>query len=634
MLQKMRDQTQSLVFKVLVGIIVVVLAIFGFGAFNLFVTGDPEVASVNGEGITQNELAVATERERRRIAAQMGGEIDPSLIDPVQLQGAVLDRLVARAVLAQAAEDLGVAVSREQIDRELVENPAFQVDGKFQPNLYRQAVQTMGYTPQGFMDDTAELMALQQLQSALMNSALLTDRELNVHARLLAQRRDVAYLAFTADAFRDQVEVTDEEVRLRYEENQRAYTTEEAVDAAYVILSADDLMDDPAVEVAEADVRAAYEQEREAAPAQEERRSRHILLETGDARSPEAARQALEDVRVRIEGGESFADLARELSEDPGSAAQGGELGFAGRGVFDPAFEEALFALEESGQISAPVQTDYGYHLIQLEEIRINEYPSFEQARGEIEQRLRRDQADVLYQERLRELDNLAFEQPESLQGIVDAMGLTRQTAEGVTRDQGPAPFDAPDVRQRLFGSEVLEQGFNSPAVELGPDRAVVMRVTERHPPEQIPFEEVAEQIRSEIETERARALAREAHAAAQAQLAAGEGAAEVASAHGLEWRTFEAARRSQAGVPRPVLDAAFALPRPGDTGKSIGDAVLPDGGLALVTVTRVQDADVAALPEAELDGMRRFLGNRVAQLEFGGFFESLREEASIRRAD
>ncbi len=634
MLQKMRDQTQSLVFKVLVGIIVVVLAIFGFGAFNLFVTGDPEVASVNGEGITQNELAVATERERRRIATQMGGEIDPSLIDPVRLQGAVLDRLVARTVLAQAAEELGVAVSREQVDRELVENPAFQIDGKFQPNLYRQAVQAMGYTPQGFMEDTAELMALQQLQAALTDSALLTDRELNVHARLLAQRRDVAYLAFTVDEFRDQVEVTDEEVRLRYEENRRAYTTEEAVDAAYVVLSVEDLMDDPAVEVAEEEARAAYEQEREAAPSQEERRSRHILLETDDTRSPEAARQELEKVRARIEDGESFADLAQELSEDPGSAAEGGELGFAGRGVFDPAFEEALFAIEEPGQISGPVQTDYGYHLIQLEEIRTNEYPSFEEARAEIEQRLRRDQAELLYQERLRELDNLAFEQPESLQGIVDALGLTRQTADGITRNRGPAPFDDPDVRQRLFGSEVLEKGFNSPAVELGPDRAVVMRVTERHPPELIPFEEVAARIRAEIETERARALAEEAHAAAQTRLVAGEGAAAVASAYGLEWRTVEAARRSQAEIPRPVLDAAFALPRPGDAGKSIGDAVLPDGGLALVTVTRVQDADVAALPGAELDGMRRFLADRVARLEFGAFFESLSEEASIRRAD
>jgi len=217
MLQKMRDQTQSFAFKVLVGLIVFVLAVFGFGAFNLFVTGDPEVASVNGEGITQNELATATERERRRLANRMGEEFDPGMIDPVRLQGAVLEQLIARKLLAQAADDLGVAVSRERVDQVVVSNAAFQAGGEFQSDMYRQAVRAMGYTPQGFLDDTAELMALEQLQTTISDSAFLTRRELNLHAALLGQRRDVAYLPFEVDRFRDQVSVSDEEVRLRYE---------------------------------------------------------------------------------------------------------------------------------------------------------------------------------------------------------------------------------------------------------------------------------------------------------------------------------------------------------------------------------------------------------------------------------
>lgn len=634
MLQKMRDQTQSLGFKVLVGIIVFVLAVFGFGAFNLFVTGDPEVASVNGEGITQNELAIATQREQRRIAARMGENFDPAMLDSLQLQGRVLDQIIAQRLLGQAATDYGVAVSDARVNDTLVGNPSFQVAGRFEGDVYRQAVQSMGYTPQGFMDETAQMLALEQLQTAIADTAFLTRRELNVHASLLAQRRDVAYLPFDVDRFRDQVTVTDDEVRLRYEENSRQYVTEESVDVAYVSLSLDKLADSEAVEVEESALRAAYEREREEAPKEEERRSRHILLETGDDRSPEEAEQRLQELAARIESGEPFADVAREVSEDAGSAAQGGDLGFAGRGVFDPAFEEALFALEQPGDVSEPVATEFGYHLIQLEEIRTNPFPEFETMRAELEQRLRREQAAALFDEQVRELDSLAFENPNDLQAIQDQLGLEVRTVDGVTRQSGPPPFDDPQLRQRVFSDEVLGQGFNSAAVELGDGQAVVARVAQRHPSQAIPLDEVAADIRDEIEFERATRLAEQAHTEARQKLEGGASAAEVADEYTANWQTFEGVRRNATEVPRSVLQTAFDLPRPGDDGKSIGEATLPTGGLALVTVTRVEDGVVSELTEAELRGMRGFLADRVSRLEFGALYQTLQEQASIQRPD
>ncbi|MEQ8860188.1 MAG: SurA N-terminal domain-containing protein [Pseudomonadales bacterium] len=634
MLQKMRDQTQSLAFKVLVGIIVFVLAVFGFGAFNLFVTGDPEVASVNGDGITQAELAVATERERRSLAARMGGEFDPSMIDPVRLQGAVLDQLIARKLLSQAADDLGLAVGPSRVDQVLVENPTFQVNGRFQRDLYRQTIQAMGYTPQGFLDDTAESLTLEQLQSSVTDTAFLTRRELNEHAALLAQRRDVAYLPFGLDRFREQVTVSDDDVAVRYQENERDYVTEETVDVAYVALGVGDLVDDPAITISEADVRSAYEVERAAAPQEEERRSRHILLETSDSRSAEAATAVLEDVGGRIAAGESFADLAKELSEDPGSASQGGDLGFAGRGVFDPQFESALFALAQPGDVSEPVRTEFGVHLIQLEEIRSNPYPEFDQVRADIESRMRREQAALLYDERLRELDSLAFEHPNDLSMLTENLGLEVQSVDGVTRTSGAPPFDSAELRDRLFSADVLQKGFNSAAVEIGDGRAVVVRVRERHPPEPIPFEAVADDIRSAIEAERAQTLLEESQLAALTRLRAGDGVSEVAESYGVNWQTFESVRRNTTEVPRAVLQAAFALPHPEAGGKSIGEARLPDGGGAVVTVTRVEDGDVQALTEAELSGMQNFLADRVARLEFAALFETLRAEASVQRSD
>lgn len=634
MLQKLRDQTQSLAFKVLVAILVFVLAVFGFGAFNLFITGEPEVASVNREGITERALATETERERRRIAAQLGDQFDSDLIDPIRLQNSVLERMIARAVLGQAADDLGVGVSRAQIDQVVVSNSAFQVGGVFSPELYRQAVQSLGYTPPMFLEETGRLMALEQLQNAVMESALLTDREVNVHARLLAQRRDVAYLPFQIERFRSESNVTDEDVALRYQEDEARYVTPERVDVAYVTLALQDVLADADIEVSEDDLRAAYEAERAQAPAEEERHARHILLQTGPDRDAAAAREALEAIRGRIDAGEDFAELAREVSEDPGSAPAGGDLGYAGQGVFDPDFEAALFALDAPGAVSEPVETEFGVHLIQLLDIRRSEYPSFEAARAELERVLREEQARDLYEARVRELDSLAFEQPDSLDGLADALGLQVQQQAGITRDQGAGPFQNAEVRARLFDAEVLVNRFNSPAVRYADDHAIVARVTERHPPEPIALDAVAEDIRADIELERARALVTRASAEALARLEAGEGTAAVAEDYGISWQSFEGIRRNDAQVPRNVVQTAFALPRPTPGDKTLGQATLPAGGQAVVTVTRVEDADVAALPASELQGMRGFLASRVSEQEFGALFQTYYDRARIRRVE
>jgi len=632
MLQKMRDQTQSLAFKVLVGIIVFVLAVFGFGAFNLFATGDPELAKVNRQSITQSMLVAEAERERRRIAAQLGPDFDPGLIDPMRLQSAVLEQLIARALLAQAADTLGVTTSDAQVAASLRRNPNFQVDGVFQESRFRLVAQGMGYTPQGFLEETREIMSLEQLQSGLLASAVVTDQELRNHARLLGQRRDVAYLPFTIDRFAGQVSVSDDDVALRYEENRIEFMTEESVDVEFVELALANLAADAELVIDEDELREAYAVDREAAPLGEERNSRHILLTLSAERDAAAAQAELLALRARIEAGEAFADVAREASEDPGSAVMGGELGMVGRGVFDPDFEAALFALEAPGELSGPVVTEFGYHLIQLEEIRTVEYPAFEVARVAIEERLRRDRAFERFQEAVRELDNLAFERPSDLDAIRDELGLAVQVLEGVTRSAGSGPFEAEAVRAALFQRDVLDSRFNSPAIEYAPGRAVVVRVAERFPSAPIPLEDVAEALREVLVAERARDLATEARMAAQARVEAGEPVAEVALAFGLNWQRFESVTRTSQEVPRGVLEAAFRLPRPVEGDKTVGVAELFGGGSAVVTVTRVLDGDLAAMTEAEVAGLRRLVAERTTRLDFGGFYETLERDARIRR--
>ena len=579
-------------------------------------------------------LATEAERERRRMAAQFGTDFDPNLIDPLRLQNVVLDQLIGRMLLQQATADLGIGASPKQISSSIRTNPIFHIDNKFEETNYRRVVQYMGYDPKSFLEVTEEQIALQQLRSGIIDSAFLTDWELRQHARILNQRRDLAYLAFTQDAFAGQIEVNDEAIGLRYEENQLQYLTEENVDISYVELISSDLINDPAVVVTEEDIRDTYETDKAAAPDEEQRNSRHILLQIGDQRSAVDAQAELMILRDRIEAGASFAELAQEHSEDIVSAAAGGELGAVAAGVFDADYDLVLWALNE-GEVSQPVQTELGYHLIKLESIEITKYPTFAELRGQIEDGLRRLQASQLFTDRIRELDNLAFEQPESLSGISEALGLEIKNAQGISRTTGSGIFGNVQLREAIFSDEVLLNGYNSAAIEYIENRAVVARVGNRHEPEPIPLEEVSEEIKSVIVAELARAEIDVAHTAALARIKAGESVAEVADDHGLRWQTVELARRTQPGVPREVLQTAFSLERPADeVAKVVGEASSVAGEKYVVTVTRVEDGDVSTMAESEINTVRGLLANRVSNVDFEGFYRTLENDASISRPD
>lgn len=633
MLQKLRDQTERPIFKVLVAAIIVTLAIFGFGALNLFINTDPTVASVNGDDISQSTLMQEAERERRRLAMQLGENFNPDMVDPARMQSMALDQLISRTLLEQEADNLGLGASSQQINEIIVSNPNFQVDGKFEENTYRRVVQMMGYTPQTFMRLMGELLKLDQLRNGVVQTAFVTDTDVRRSAQLLNQRRDLAYLEFDVEDAAQGIEVSDDDVELRYHENELDYMSDESVDVAYVELTVSDLMNDPSISVSEEDLAAAYEADKKAHPPEEKRDASHILLEVNDQRSAEAAETEIKAIRDRIEAGESFSDLAREYSEDPGSADKGGELGLVGKGVFVPEFEDALWSLSE-GEVSQPVRTQFGYHLILLNSVVEEKYPPFEQVRADIERRIRREQAEALFRERTRELDNLAFEQPQSLEGLADSMGLEIKTADGVTRDAGTGIFGNVALREAVFTDDVLERGYNTPAVDYVDDRAVVARVVAHHEPALRPLEEVADTIREAIVDERARVQVQEAAAQALARIEAGESVSDVASDSGLEWQTVELARRNQPGVPREVLDTAFAMMRPPEDGKRAGQTSDATGDRYVITVTRVQDGDVATMTENEIAQVRNLLAQREPAVDFEAFYNTLKDQASIRRIE
>lgn len=629
MLQRMRDGAQSMGAKILVGIIAFVLTVFGFGAFNLFAVGEPVAATVNGEDITEALLGVEMERRRRDILRQMGEGADPSLIDESLLRQSTLGLLVDQALLRQTAEDLGLAASANRLNRDILRNPEFQVEGAFDEDRFRAVLASSGFSPSSYQDEVANNTLIVQLAGSVGDTGAPTDLEVRETASLLTQRRDVAWLAFRTDDFATDIEISEEDIAAYHDYNIDRFMTPERLDVEYVRLSLADMAD--GIELTEEDVREAFaaeERDRTAAGDVRRRRGAHILLEVGDDRSEADARAELAEVRRELQAGGSFEERARELSEDPGSAANGGDLGLVGRDVFDPAFESALWDLEV-GELSEPVVTAFGVHLIRLLEIEETEPPTFEEARERLSEELRRSRAQTAFDERLRQMDEIAFEEPDTLEGVGDALDLPVERVEGVTRDAAAGPFADATLRDALFEADVLHEGYNSPAIRTG-DTAVVARVATRHAPAEIPLEEATDGIRAQLLSERGDDAARAAASAALERTASGEAVADIAADYGLDWNVRESVTASDPGLPPAVGRAAFELPLASAGERAATDVEIPGDGHAVVTVTRIEPGDFGAMTESERAAMRTQLGAWARERDMSALLASLRVDAGL----
>ena len=637
MLQQLRDQTQSTGFKVLVISIILVLVLFGFGATNIFSVGDPEVAEVGDFAITENLLGVETERERRRILGQMGADFDPNDLDRLQLQQFALSQLINRQVLYQAAADLNIAVSAEAVNEELLTSPVYQRDGAFDQALYLQQVQMLGFTPLEFMQEISNALGSDQLRNGVQESALLTDWEVAEVYSVLEQRRDVAYLPLLVADFANNVEVTEEETKTRYEEEQQRYMTARSVDVEYLTFSTDSVAASMDIEIDEGELQRMYASDREAAMEAAERDSAHILFEVTDERNDAATLELARSVKVRLDAGEAFAELAQELSDDPGSALTGGSLGSTGKGVFDPMFEDALWGLSTAGEVSDPVRTEFGYHLIKLVGLTDVEYPSFTQQRDVLEQRVRQEQAVDAFADLQEDIERSAYDERFGLTETAAAFDLEVVSVTNLTREsaalESQSVLGAADVRAAVF-SDDLAAGENSPVINPDDETSVVVRVVQDYQPEALPFDEVEVQISAEIRREKALAEIEAAKDNALTQLQQGIGVSQVATELGKRWTSLELVVRTQAQdeTQRKVVEHAFTLPRPNGEDKSIGSVELDDGGSALVAVTRVVMGDISSATDDQREQLRQALARRNTQAEFAAFFRAAEETVGVTR--
>ena len=622
MLQNIRDNSQGWIAKTIIGVIVALMALTGFDAIFQATSTSQDAAKVNGEEITQVELSQAVDMQRRQLLQQLGKDFDSSLLDEKMLREAALKGLIDRKLLLQGAKDAKFSFSEAALDQVILLTPEFQEDGKFSPERFDQVIRQLGYGRLQFRNMLGEEMLIGQLRAGLAGSGFVTDEQVNAFARLEKQTRDFASLNIKADPAA--VKLSDDEIKAYYDEHAKEFMTPDQVVIDYIELKKSSFFDQVAVK--DDELQALYQ--KEIANLAEQRRAAHILIEVNDKVSDEQAKAKIAEIQQRLAKGESFEALAKEFSQDPGSAANGGDLGFAGPGVYDPVFETAVYGLKQD-QVSEPVRTSFGYHLIKLLGVEAPEVPSFASLKDKLTHDLKTQQVERLFVDATKQLEDSAFEASDLAQPAQE-LKLTVHTSAPFGREGGEGVTANRAVIQAAFSTEVMDEGANSTALELDPETVVVLRVKEHRKPEQLPLEAVASSIRAQLVKE---------HASAAAKTRAEEIIKELRDGKlplnqpidGQSWKVQEAVARGQEGIDPAVLQAVFRMPKPAAKDKpTFGSVTLADGTVVVLRLNGVNDA--VAPTEEEKASYRRFLASRVGQQDFAAYRKQLENEAKVER--
>lgn len=516
MFDSIRSHRRWLMFFMLV-LIFPSFVFFGIQGYNRFIEGDNAVARIGGKPVTPQELDAAQRERIEQLRRMFGDNFDAKLFDTPQARAATLDALLSERALALEAATEHVFVTEERLREVIASVPAFQRDGKFDYERYKTLLAAQALSERAFEQRVRDDLVRQTLLQSVADSTFLPKAVAERLLRIDEEQREVRELRFRPDDFAGRVKVTDEAIAAYYQANRREFETPETIKAEYVVLS----LDDVAAQIAapEAELKAYYEQNKSAYGQPEERRASHILLtagEGGTAPDKAGARKKAEELLAQLRRNPNdFAKLAREFSKDPGSAAKGGDLGFFGRNMMVKAFEDAAFKLKP-GEISDIVETDFGFHIIRVDEIKPATYRPFEAVRADIEREYRRQQAQKKFAEAAEQFTNTVFEQSDSLKPVADKLKLQIQSIDALTRDGVPAKPGAPQIftprlLQALFADDAIKKRRNTEAIEVAPNTFVSARVVDYRPAALRPLADVREQIRARVERQEAARLAREA---------------------------------------------------------------------------------------------------------------------------
>ena len=630
MLQLIRDNATGWIAW---GIVILISVPFALWGIHQYVTPDSSVAvaTVDDAEIGYYDFQRLYARRRQQLQSILGaGLIDTT--EDNRLRRDVLDGMIDSEVLIRSGMTAGMRVGDEQLAGTIQTQGVFQSGDGFSQDAYESWLRSQGYSPGGFEEDLRRSLLEQQIALGVSRSDFISAGGLRDAVRIRLQKRTFSLLTIPAADF-ESPEPAESEIAAQFEQHRSEYTASERLRLRYLEISMDEIASD--IKADDEELRALFEAEPERFVTPEKREVSHILISVpsdAGADIAEQARERLVALKDRIAAGESFEDLARASSEDPGSAAGGGALGFIERGIMVPAFEETAFALAPY-QVSDPVRSSFGWHLIKVTSVQGSRGATFKEVRDQVLVQYQSREAERIYAERAETLANVTYENPESLEIGARELGLSIRETSPVTRDgQSDDPIASqPAVVAAAFSSEVLDDGNNSEPIEFEPGRIVVVRAFDHEPPRALDFDEARVDIVAALRADARRAAVAGRGRELLAGFRSGRSPDAVATDIGLEWSRFESVGRTGGGLSERLLAVAFRMPRP-DTGSAQFDGVVDDAGdYVIVSLSRVDDGDISSLSEDERRSLRQALEADIGRTMFDAFVRGRRQSTDVQ---
>src|ERR1700730_1276175 len=623
MLQSIHDKLKGWVAGVVLGAIGLV---FVFWGINWTLSAPTYAAKVNGTEISSNEVRQTYQQQLAQIERQSSAPLDEAMRNEIKRR--VLDEYVNSEALVTRADELGYRVSDSELLAEMSHVPAFQVDGKFDQAHALAVLNSQGRSVSEIEGLFRRDAKLRQLDTALNASSFATPTELKEFRALTRQQRELAWVTLSAAKYAAGAIPEDAAITAYFDAHKSAYMTPETVNLRYVELSLAQL--GSKVSVDDAQLKAFYEEQKTKTPERfqqpEQRRVRHILLSVNNPKEDAAVKLKAEGILKRAQAGEDFSKLAKEFSQDPGSASQGGDLGWSEKKIFVGPFADAAFAMKVD-EIAGPVKTQFGYHILKLDGIKPPAVKNFEESKAELESEYKRNEAERLFNNAQDQLADAALQNATDIDLVAKKAGLTVQDIPTFSRNGGGGSLgNVPAVIDAAFSQDGLD-GRLSPIIEVEKGRGVVLRATDHKLPQQKTLEAVRTEVIAAWKKQRGAELATAAASEAAKRLSAGDSWDAVVKSLGGTTQAPKFIARSDQDVPMEIRTNAFQAPKPAQK-PVYENLTLTNGDAVVLAFSAVrEDPNAAAIKDADV---RRQYAAQIASGEAQSYAAAARADAKV----
>lgn len=614
MLTKIREKAQG---AFAWGILIIICVPFAlWGIQNYLDTGEESpVASVGDKDFYQRDVNRAYE--------QYSQNLQGMTIDEQSLKAQALEKLIKDEVLLQYVHTKGL-VTTDDTAREFIQSlPYFQVDGKFDEKRYKTMLNLQKMSSMEFVNRIKNALIMEQFQRSIIDSSFATKYDVESFFKIQNQQRDVDYITVAVQKPAEQP--SEDDIAAYYQNHQDLYQTPEQVSVEYIELSLEDMA--KTIEVTDDKLKAFYEEQKDQYTTPERRKISHILFAINDKTDEKTALEKVLKAKTELSN-KDFAALASEVSDDKLTAKKGGDLGLFNTGTMEKAFEDAASALK-LGEVSSPVKSAFGYHLIKVTELVPGEVKPFDSVKNEVTKAYQKAQAENAFYEAGETLTEMSYEHPDNLKTVADALGITIKKSNLFTKDKGEGIAENEKIRNAAFTEEVLH-GNNSTPIELGTDRLVVLRLLDHKAAAARELKDVKQDIVAVLQAEKAKQLTAEKAKQIKAKLQAGESIQAIAVENKLQVKTVSGLTRTKDDVPLPLSEAIFKAAKPVGDKPTVFIAELPAGEQAIVSLSKVKEGAMTEDDKKQLDLATKNIAKAFGQTEFNALVNGLQADADI----